>query len=309
MRCLVFVIAVFTSSCAHFRNLPPTQTPGPEARDVPLDVRGDNESPRHRVLVLPFLEVRPGLISPDAEFARALVIRDLKLSRQIVVVTPEELSLDVKKYIDEKNDYNLGEVAKVAQQMGLAAVVEGKLLSIQIKRTVDSLGLIRAQHAETSGQLRLRAVAGRNGKEIFNDIRSAVIEASSSRLGSRLGSAAPRNDPELGRAVVAKIVFGFVPPLVRAIDKLNWEGRVAMVNGERVFLNAGRLSGVQIGDLLKVSEEGDDVYDPDSGRFIGTAPGRLKGTVEVRSYFGKDGAIAIIHSGSGFLENDRVELY
>jgi hypothetical protein len=27
------------------------------------------------------------------------------------------------------------------------------------------------------------------------------------------------------------------------------------------------------------------------------------------SYFGKDGAIAILHSGAGITENDRVELY
>jgi hypothetical protein len=82
-----------------------------------------------------------------------------------------------------------------------------------------------------------------------------------------------------------------------------------MVSGERVFINAGRLSGLQVGDILKVTEEGDDVYDPENGRFIGTAPGRLKGTIEVVSYFGRDGAIAVVHSGSGFQENDRVELY
>ncbi len=93
------------------------------------------------------------------------------------------------------------------------------------------------------------------------------------------------------------------------MEKLSWEGRVAAVAGERIFVNAGRLSGLQVGDILKITDEGDDVYDPETGRFIGTAPGRLKGTVEVVSYFGKDGAIAVVHSGSGFQENDRVELY
>ena len=46
-----------------------------------------------------------------------------------------------------------------------------------------------------------------------------------------------------------------------------------------------------------------------SGGFIGKAPGRMKGTIEIVSYFGKDGAIGIIHSGSGFNENDLVEIY
>jgi hypothetical protein len=116
-------------------------------------------------------------------------------------------------------------------------------------------------------------------------------------------------DPELIRAAIRKAFAGAIPGIIRAVEKLGWEGRVAMVSGERVFVNAGRLSGIQVGDVLKVTEEGDDVYDPETGRFIGTAPGRLKGTIEVVTYFGKDGAIAVIHSGSGFQENDRVELY
>ena len=35
----------------------------------------------------------------------------------------------------------------------------------------------------------------------------------------------------------------------------------------------------------------------------------MKGTLEVISFFGTDGSIAVIHSGSGFRENDKVELY
>ncbi len=82
-----------------------------------------------------------------------------------------------------------------------------------------------------------------------------------------------------------------------------------MINGDRIFLNVGRISGLQIGDILKVSEEGDEIFDPQTGNYVGKAPGRLKGTLEVVSYFGQDGAISIIHSGAGFRENDRVELY
>jgi hypothetical protein len=71
----------------------------------------------------------------------------------------------------------------------------------------------------------------------------------------------------------------------------------------------GKVSGLQVGDILKVSEDGEDVYDPQTGNYIGGVPGRLKGTLEVISYFGQDGSIAVIHSGSGFKENDKIELY
>jgi len=82
-----------------------------------------------------------------------------------------------------------------------------------------------------------------------------------------------------------------------------------MINGDRIFLNVGRISGVQVGDLLRVTEEGEEVFDPQTGVFIGKSPGRLKGTLEVTSYFGQDGSIAVLHSGANFKENDRVEQY
>jgi hypothetical protein len=39
------------------------------------------------------------------------------------------------------------------------------------------------------------------------------------------------------------------------------------------------------------------------------APGRFKGFLKVVDFFGEDGAIAIVHSGAGFQEKDRVEAY
>ena len=33
----------------------------------------------------------------------------------------------------------------------------------------------------------------------------------------------------------------------------------------------------------------------------------MKGTVEIISYFGNDGAVTSVHSGSGFKESDLVE--
>lgn len=109
--------------------------------------------------------------------------------------------------------------------------------------------------------------------------------------------------------MVTEAFLDFTPQIVATMDKMIWEGRVAALSGDRIFLNVGRVSGIQIGDILRVSDEGDEIYDPQSGNYIGKVPGRLKGTLEVVSYFGQDGAIAIVHSGAGFKENDRVELY
>ncbi len=281
-----------------------------ETKDVSVNARADEEAPRHRLLVLPFLDERPDRTAAMTDIARQTVVRELIKTHQFVVVSPEDFPQDPKKFLTEENEYDLAQISKIAAAMGVAAVVEGKVLSIKAKRVGDSVGIIRQMKAQVSSQVRVRIYAGKNGKEILNEVRSADTDATSTRIAER-GDLATRlsDDPELIRAAIRKAFLGSIANITRAIEKLAWEGRVAMVSGERVFVNAGRLSGIQVGDILKVTDEGDDVYDPENGRFIGAAPGRLKGTIEVISYFGKDGSIAVIHSGSGFQENDRVELY
>ena len=302
---------LFSTSCAQLSGRHgDDKGPMVETKDVGYAARGDDEGPRHRILVLPFLEERPDHSQKLTDIARQTVVRELLKTRQFVIISPEDFPHDPKKFITEENEYDLAQVSRLAATLGVAAVVEGKVLNIKAKRIGDSVGLIRQLKAQVSSQVRVRIFAGKNGKEILNEVRSAETEASTTHVAERGDvTNSLSEDPELIRAAIRKAFLGAIPGIIRSVEKLSWEGRVAMVAGERVFVNAGRLSGLQVGDILKVSEEGDDVYDPESGHFIGTAPGRLKGTVEVVSYFGKDGTITVIHSGSGFSENDRVELY
>jgi hypothetical protein len=279
-----------------------------EIRDVELNARNEDEAPRHRVLILPFLDEKSDRSKKIAEMARSVLVRELLRTRQFIAVALEDFPQDPKKFITTEQEYDLGAIARVASNMGIAAVIEGKILDVRAKRAEDSVGIIRRLKAQVETQTRIRIFAGKNGKEIFNEVRTATEEATSSRV-LESGSGPLSDDPELVKASVRKAFLAGIPSLARAIEKLNWEGRVAMVAGEKIYINAGRLSGLQVGDVLKITEDGDDVYDPENGKFIGTAPGRLKGTVEIVSYFGKDGCITVIHSGSGFHENDRVELY
>jgi hypothetical protein len=81
------------------------------------------------------------------------------------------------------------------------------------------------------------------------------------------------------------------------------------MKGDRIYLNAGQMTGLQVGDTLKVLDDGEEIFDPVSNQLIGQSPGRVKGTVKVIAYFGKDGSLCVLESGGGFREGDRVELY
>jgi hypothetical protein len=91
--------------------------------------------------------------------------------------------------------------------------------------------------------------------------------------------------------------------------KLAWGGRVLKIEGGRIYINAGRKAGLAIGDTLRIVERSREIVDPQTGDFIGEAPGRLKGTLKLIQFFGTDGAVGVLQSGGGIQSGDRVELY
>jgi hypothetical protein len=201
-------------------------------------------------------------------------------------------------------------MGKSAQTLGVAAILEGKVMEIRIKRKADNVGLVRNLKTVFEVMVRVRLLNVRSGKEIFNTVKTVTLEEQNVRVAERVDTDKfIENNPEMIEVLVKDAFLDFTTQIISALDRVSWEGRIAAIQGDRIYLNVGRVSGIQVGDLLKVTEDGDDVYDPENGSHIGRVPGRLKGTLEVISYFGNDGSISIIHSGSGFKENDRVELY
>lgn len=281
-----------------------------ETVNVPYEARESDEGPRSRIIVLPFLDEKNTRAQKVADESRRMVVSEMQRTRRFVVVSNQDFPHDPKKFLNDQGDYDLEEISKMASSLGVTAVVEGKILEIKAKKVGDQVGLIRKIRARIEATVRVRMHSARNGKELLNEVRTASIEDSTTRVAEySYSDRFLEDDPNLVKLAVREAFMGLIRNMAMSVEKLQWEGRVAMVSGERIFVNAGRLSGLQIGDILKIAEEGEEVYDPETGKFIGHAPGRMKGTVELVSYFGKDGSIAVVHSGSGFKENDRVQLY
>lgn len=309
MKTISFVLSVFLflSACTTLdRSKPATRR---QVKDVSYEARKEDASPRKRIMVLPFLDSSESRPQEFRDRARTAFIADLNRSGDVIALDSRELNLDLSKMI-QGGQYKMAEVAKAALAMGVNAVLEGKIQDIRIKRKADNVGVVR--HLTTAFEVvaQVRVVTGRAGREVFNTVKTVTVEEQGVRVAERVETDKfLANNPEMIEVIVKDAFLDFTPQVLASLDKISWEGRIAAINGDRIYLNVGRISGLQVGDLLKVTEDGDDVYDPESGGHIGRVPGRLKGTLEVISYFGNDGAIAVIHSGAGFKENDRVELY
>ncbi|MFQ6078662.1 MAG: hypothetical protein ACE5NJ_05940 [Thermodesulfobacteriota bacterium] len=94
--------------------------------------------------------------------------------------------------------------------------------------------------------------------------------------------------------------------ILAEIDRMGWYTRIVKIDGDRVYLNAGRLTGLKVGDLM-------DVYGPGGGKIehiVGVPMdhfgGQRKGQVRVSQLFGTDAAMARVTSGGDFALSDVV---
>ncbi len=87
-----------------------------------------------------------------------------------------------------------------------------------------------------------------------------------------------------------------------------WSCRIVKVEDGYVYLNAGRLTGLQPGDKLNVYSRGREIIDPITRHSLGYGLGSLKGTIEIEQLFGTDASKARILSGGNFSTTDIVKM-
>lgn len=96
--------------------------------------------------------------------------------------------------------------------------------------------------------------------------------------------------------------------LLKTLLNLDWHARVASVENDRVYINAGRLSGLQKGDVLEVYAPGDAIVDKTTTLTLGRIKGAFKGEIEVMDVFGVDASWAKAGKDTSFGPTDLVYL-
>ena len=85
--------------------------------------------------------------------------------------------------------------------------------------------------------------------------------------------------------------------LTRELDGLDWFCRIAKVDGEEVYINAGRLTGLKVGDVMEVFRPG-----------IAGERGEVKGRIQISAIFGMDASVGRLIQGKKPDENDILKL-
>ena len=85
--------------------------------------------------------------------------------------------------------------------------------------------------------------------------------------------------------------------LSRELDNLDWFCRIAKVDGEEVYINAGKLTGLKVGDVMEVFRPG-----------MTGDQGEVKGKIQISAIFGIDASVGRLIQGKKPDENDILKL-
>lgn len=210
-------------------------------------------------------------------------------------VVSEMLSREGYKF---EGPTDLPAMKRAHQSLGIMAIAFG---------SVTDVSLLSSKAAESSDQevtfatskLEIRLVDAATGNPLRTFVgRSPIFGTKETGENSR------------GKAVLRAIDFSLdevLDAFLRQLDLLDWTSTIAKIDGESLFINAGKLSGLRIGDTLEVFAPGKEIIHPATKLSLGWTTGELKGVIRVSELFGIDAAIGKAIQGQGFTPNDIVK--
>ncbi len=92
----------------------------------------------------------------------------------------------------------------------------------------------------------------------------------------------------LGKAVQIAI-DNAVDYIAKQMTNIPWRGKVVLVKDDIIFINAGKNTGINRGDIFSIYKEGESLIDPDTGMNLGSDTKKIAdvSVVEVQEKFSK----------------------
>lgn len=264
--------------------------------------------PKKRLVVFDFWNDTPVKQADLGLFAADEMRRGIHLTQRMIL--PADLKTDLTTHDFVKGDkVRVAQLIREGRRMGVAIVMIGRVTKIAFRQRGDEVGLFRQKQSLAGVDVEIKVFDVAAGREIMALGKSG--EATSNTMVALEGGSieSPEYRAELTKLAIRGAVAQLVPDVLKSVEKMTWEGTVAKITGAKVYVNAGRASGLIAGDILKVLTQGDDIYDPSTGAYLGRTQGQLKGTLEIVDFIGTDGAVAEVHTGGNFTEGDTVRLY
>lgn len=169
-------------------------------------------------------------------------------------------------------------------------------VNVGAKKSEAHVGVIIRLIDTTTGQVL-------QSKRVEGKAKSGGFKLGLNIKGVGFGTDGFKKTP-LGKAMQIAI-DNAVEFIASKMKDLPYQGNVIKVSGDVVYINAGKRSGTDAGEVFTVYSKGEELMDPDTGEILGSEEERI-GTVKVFDVKEKYSKARIEGSGAGIKKGDII---
>lgn len=257
---------------------------------MPISFEYPSPKMKRRIVVLPVVDQTNYKSEGLGELATKRIISRLESTGTIICVDPNSLNIR-GSYFDAAN------AKKMNGDFGVQAVLKTTLSDVYI----SSSRIEGKDENETSFAMSKLSI------DVFNTETGQTMKQLSGR--NPISLSREKGDLSSEKAKIKAIDLAIemiAEDVLKAVLSLDWHSRIASVEGTKVYINAGRLSGLEKGKILEVYAPGEEVIDPRTKQPMGRKKGAFKGELEVVELFGVDASWAKTNAGGSFTSTDLV---
>lgn len=269
----------------------------------------DYKGPRLRVGVVNFQNKTPSRVLGIGEAAADILGTILQKTDRFIVIPQQDIdSILAQQRMGASGIVNPDTAAQMGQVLGLNAIVTGSVTAYSEAEEGSDYLVAKSKKQIARVTVDYRIVDTTTGMQIMADSGAGIYTKSVSRvlgMGSKAGY-----DPDLRDGALRDALNKAMVNMMHKLGTRKWNGRIAQVDGENLYVNAGQKSGLNVGVKLKVFRPGKEIVDPVTHVKLGTTESAIGEAIVQQNDLGDAGdlSIAVTSSGTGFKPGDIVKL-
>ncbi len=267
------------------------------------------KGPKLRVGVVNFQNKTPSRVLGIGEAASDILGTILQKTDRFIVIPQQDIqSILAQQRLGASGAINPETAAEMGKILGLNAIVTGAVTAYsEAEEGTDFIvGKSKKQIARVTVDYRI--VDTTTGVQLMADSGAGIYQKKATTV---LGAGGRSSyDPDLRDGALRDALTKAMVNMMQRLETRKWSGRVAQVDGDSLYINAGQRSGLNVGDKLDVFRPGKDIFDPVTKMKLGTTENLVGRALVVRNDLGDqmDLSIATPTSGTGFKSGDVVRM-
>jgi len=269
---------------------------------------GSFKGPKLRVGVVNFQNKTASRVLGIGESAAEILGTILQKTERFIVIPQQDLeSILAQQRLGATGAINPDTAAKMGQILGLNAIVTGSITAYS--ETEEGYDYLVSKGKKQIARVTVdyRIVDTTTGVQLLADSGAGIYEKSA---GSVLGMGTKASyDTDLRDGALRDALTKAMVNMMKQLESQTWKGKIAKVAGNKLYINAGKKTGLQVGDKLDVYRVGEDIIDPDTHVKLGTTEDKIGQAIVQQNDLGDkaDMSVAVTTSGMALKQGDVVK--